>query len=156
MAEPHRQAVIDIYSYLVDHGFAAYRERRLPYEACDRFLEMTTGYPALVVVEADGRVTGFAFLHAWHPAECFTRTAEITYFLHPDPTRRGLGTRLRHPGPRLRRMTGRPPPRHGETAHYCVIYAGVNKSQFDQERIEYAVRYSNGPVASGLCNAIII
>ena len=41
-----------------------------------------------------GAVNGFGFLHAWHPSECFRRTAEITYFLHPGATRQGIGSLL--------------------------------------------------------------
>lgn len=94
LSEEHRQAVIDIYNHYVDHGFASYREVRLPYEAFDRFLAISKGYPAYVSVRPDGEVDGFGFLHAWHPSECFQRTAEITYFFHPGATRQGTGSRL--------------------------------------------------------------
>lgn len=94
LSSPHRRAVIDIYNHYVDHGFASYREIRLPYESFDRFLELAKGFPAFASVRDDGTVDGFGFLHAWHPSECFKRTAEITYFLHPDCTRQGTGTLL--------------------------------------------------------------
>lgn len=94
LAEEHRQSVIDIYNHYVDHGFASYREIRIPYEAFDRFLAMSKGFPAYVSISEEGQVEGFAFLHAWHPSECFTRIAEVTYFLHPDATRKGIGSRL--------------------------------------------------------------
>jgi len=51
---------------------------------------MTQGYPAIVVCD-DGQVVGFAMLHPYHGATTFKRTAEITYFLRPDHTRKGLG-----------------------------------------------------------------
>ena len=94
MAPEHRHAVIDIYNHFVDHEFAAYREQRVPYAGYDRFLAMAQGFPAFVAVDPDGAVAGFGFLHAWHPADCFARTAEITYFLAPDRTHRGLGSRM--------------------------------------------------------------
>ncbi len=94
LAEGHRHAVIDIYNHYVDHGFASFREIRLPYEAYDRFLALAKGFPAYVSVREDGRVDGFGFLHAWHASECFARTAEITYFLHPEATRKGIGARM--------------------------------------------------------------
>lgn len=92
LSESHRHAVMDIYNHYVRVGFASYREIPLPYEAFDRFLAMAKGYPAYASIGAGGRVNGFAFLHAWHPSECFARTAELTYFLHPDATRQGIGT----------------------------------------------------------------
>ena len=94
LAGSHRRAVIDIYNHYVDHGFASYRETRLPYEAFDRFQEIARGFPAYVCVGDAGAVNGFGFLHAWHPSECFRRTAEITYFLHPGATRQGIGSLL--------------------------------------------------------------
>ena len=94
MEERHRQSVIDIYNHFVVSGFAAYRERALPYAAFDRFLAITEGYPAFVAEDEAGTVLGFAWLHQWHNAECFARTAEITYFLHPASTRQGLGSRF--------------------------------------------------------------
>ena len=94
LSEAHRQGVIDIYNHYVEHGFASYREIRLPYEAFDRFLEIAKGFPAYASVTDDRVVDGFGFLHAWHPSECFRRTAEVTYFLHPEATRQGTGSRL--------------------------------------------------------------
>lgn len=94
LSPKHRQAVIDIYNHYVDHGYASFREVRLPYESFDRFLAISQGYPAYVSMRADGEVDGFGFLHAWHPSECFRRTAEITYFFHPGATRQGSGSRL--------------------------------------------------------------
>ena len=94
LAEGHRHAVIDIYNHYVDHGFASFREVQLPYEAFNSFMEITKGFPAYVSVRDDGAVNGFGFLHAWHPSECFKLTAEVTYFLHPDATRQGLGSLL--------------------------------------------------------------
>ncbi len=94
LSERHRHAVIDIYNHYVDHGFASYREIRLPWEAFDTFMKIAQGFPAYACVRDDGTVDGFGFLHAWHPSECFRRTAEITYFLHPDATRQGIGSLL--------------------------------------------------------------
>jgi len=94
LAEGHGRACIDIYNHYVDHGFASFREAQLPYAAFDRFLAMAHGYPAYACLGDDRAVEGFGFLHAWHPSECFHRTAEATYFLHPDATRRGVGSLL--------------------------------------------------------------
>jgi len=94
LAEGHRQAVIDIYNHYVDHGFASFREARLPYEAFDRFLALAHGYPAYACLRDGGEVDGFGFLHAWHPSECFRRTVEATYFLRAEATHLGVGTLL--------------------------------------------------------------
>ena len=49
---------------------------------------------ALVAIDGNGVVVGFAFLHAYHPAPCLKQTAEITSFLHPDHTHQGLGGQM--------------------------------------------------------------
>ena len=93
MTGAHRRPAIDLYNHYVRSSFAAYPEEEAPYEIFDRFLAMARGYPAYVaLVERTGEVAGFAFLHAYHPAATFKRTAELTIFLGPDHTRQGLGS----------------------------------------------------------------
>jgi len=94
MTDAHRAAVIDIYNHYVEHSFAAFPEALVGYEMFDRFLTMTEGYPALVAKADTGDVIAFAFLRAYHPADTFERTAEISCFILPRHVQRGLGTRL--------------------------------------------------------------
>ncbi len=92
MSEKHRQPVIDLFNYYITHSHAAFPERTVGYDFFSRFLEISRGYPAIVMKDDFGNVVGFAFLRPYHPAETFRRTAEITYFILPDHTHRGLGT----------------------------------------------------------------
>jgi L-amino acid N-acyltransferase YncA len=93
MSESHRQAVIDIFNYHVQHSYAAYPDQPVGYQFFDRFMEMSRGYPA-VAVKAGTEVVGFGFLRPFHPAGTFQRTAEVTYFIMPEHTRQGLGTAM--------------------------------------------------------------
>jgi len=94
LSEKHRQPVIDLFNYYVSHSHAAFLEVPVSYVFFNKFLGITRGYPALVAKTASEKVVGFAFLRPYHPAATFRRTAEITYFILPDHTRRGLGTAL--------------------------------------------------------------
>jgi len=94
MSEPHRRAVVDIFNDFVAHSFAAYPEEPVVDDVFDRFLEMARGYPSLVVKDDSGDVVGFAFLHPYHSASSLRRAAEITYFILPEHTRKGLGTAI--------------------------------------------------------------
>lgn len=94
LSEEHRQPVIDLFNHYIVHSHAAFPERPVSYDFFTRFLEITQGYLAIVVKDALEKVVGFAFLRPYHPAETFRRTAEITYFILPDYTRRGLGTAI--------------------------------------------------------------
>lgn len=89
-----REAVIDLFNHYVEHSFAAYPETKVPYQAFDQFLQGPAGYPKLAVVAEDGGLAGFGLLRAHHPLPAFSRAAEATYFLRPDCTGRGLGSRL--------------------------------------------------------------
>lgn len=89
-----REPVMDIFNHYVEHSFAAYPETRLPYAAFDMFMNMAQGYPTGSVIDKVGTVVGFGMLRTFNPMPVFTRTAETTYFLHPDHTGKGLGKRL--------------------------------------------------------------
>lgn len=85
---------MSIYNHYVENSFAAYFDTPLPDVFFERLLDMAKGYPALVAKDEMNNVAGFAFLHAYHPAPAFLRTAEITYFIHPEHIRRGFGKLL--------------------------------------------------------------
>lgn len=90
----HAEEVMKIFNHYVASGFAAFFDEPLPDMFFSRLREMARGYPAVAAVAADGTVAGFAFLRAFHAAPTFNRTAETTYFIHPDHTRKGLGKLL--------------------------------------------------------------
>jgi phosphinothricin acetyltransferase len=94
MAQRHRASVIEIFNHYVIHGFAAYPEKPVDEAFFERILEITEGYPALVIEDESGYVIGFGFLHAFRPSATFRHTAQISYFLRPEHTRQGLGTQL--------------------------------------------------------------
>ncbi|MBU0986983.1 MAG: GNAT family N-acetyltransferase [Proteobacteria bacterium] len=94
LAEQHRKPVIDIFNFFGTNGFAAYPETKVDYSFFDRLLAMVQGYPAVVVKDATDRVVGFGMLCPFHFASTFKRTAEITYFLTPETTRQGIGTKI--------------------------------------------------------------
>jgi L-amino acid N-acyltransferase YncA len=94
MTPDHRKPVIDIYNHYIEKSWAAYPDEPVGYALFDRFLDMTRGYPSLVVRTDSGEFVGFAFLRAFLPAATFRRTAEITYFILPEHTHRGLGEKI--------------------------------------------------------------
>jgi phosphinothricin acetyltransferase len=92
MDDRHCTAVIDIFNYYITESFAAYPQESVGYQFFDRFLDMTRGYPAVAIKDDTDAVVGFAFLHAYRSGRTFRRAAEITYFIHPDHTGKGIGT----------------------------------------------------------------
>jgi L-amino acid N-acyltransferase YncA len=91
MSESHRKPVIDIFNYYVRNTHAALPEKVVDYHFFDRFLTMCRGYPALVVKFGPHHIVGFAFMRPFHFTDTLRRTAEVTYFILPEHTRKGLG-----------------------------------------------------------------
>lgn len=89
-----REAIMDIFNYYVENSFAAYPEHKLPYQAFDMLVQMSSGFPTGSVRDGNGTVVGFGMLRPHNPMPAFSHTAEVTYFIHPDHTRRGLGKML--------------------------------------------------------------
>lgn len=90
----YRESVIDIFNYYIENSFAAYPETKVPYEFFDKFLEMSDGYPTIMVKDEIGEILGFGMLRAHNPIPTFSQTAEITYFIKPEYTSRGIGSKM--------------------------------------------------------------
>lgn len=89
-----RKPVMDIYNHYVENSFAAYPEKKLPYDAFDMFLRMSEGYPRVAVKDGKGDVIGFGMLRPYHPIPTFSHTAEASYFISPDHTGKEIGKAL--------------------------------------------------------------
>ena len=89
-----RDAIVAVFNYFVENSFAAYPEQTVGAEFFQRMKAFAEGYPFYAIVSEDEQVVGFALIHPMHPANTFKRTAEITYFILPEFTGRGLGTKL--------------------------------------------------------------
>jgi L-amino acid N-acyltransferase YncA len=87
-------AIIDIFNYYIENSYAAYPEHPVPYAFFGMFLEICRNYPSVIIKDPDGTVAGFGMLRPHNPMPAFSRTAEITYFIRPDLTGKGLGSRM--------------------------------------------------------------
>lgn len=90
LSEKHRIPVIDIYNYYIAHTHASFLEQTVPYEFYDLFLAMMKGYPASAVI-AGSVAAGFCYLRPYNPMPAFSAAAEITYFIRPEMTGKGIG-----------------------------------------------------------------
>jgi phosphinothricin acetyltransferase len=87
-------AVIDIFNDYIENSFAAYPENPVPYEFFGMFSAIIEHYPSVVVKDSAGTVAGFGMLRPHNPMPAFRQTAEITYFILPGLTGKGLGSRM--------------------------------------------------------------
>jgi phosphinothricin acetyltransferase len=85
--------VVGVFNYFVENSLAAYLAHPVGEEFFFEMRGRAAGYP-FYVVELDSELIGFAYLHSYHPAPAFRRTGLVTYFILPEHTGHGLGTRL--------------------------------------------------------------
>lgn len=86
-------AITEIFNHFVEHSPAAYPEESISDEFFRTKHKAAPSFP-FVVVENGSSVQGFAYLSPFHSATTMKRSAVLTYFLHPDCTGLGLGSKL--------------------------------------------------------------
>ncbi len=89
-----RRAVVDIFNHYVENTFAAFPEERVTDEFFDWLSRLAKGFPSLAVRDSRGKVIGFGLLRSHSPVPTLSRTAEISYFIVPEYTRKGIGRAL--------------------------------------------------------------
>jgi L-amino acid N-acyltransferase YncA len=94
ITQSDQKPVIDLFNYYIENSYAAYPERRVPYEFFILFMNASRDYPSVAIRSADGALLGFGMLHSHNPMPAFSHTAEITYFVQPGMTGRGLGSKM--------------------------------------------------------------
>jgi phosphinothricin acetyltransferase len=94
LSSSDREDVIDIFNYYIENSFAAYPERRVPYEFFDPLFQSTAGYPSAIVKDKSKTILGFGMLRPYSPLPTMVGTAEITYFIRPGRTGKGIGSTI--------------------------------------------------------------
>ena len=87
-----REPVLRIFNYYVEESFAAYPADRVSDSFFDALMEKAEGYPTVAAKDEGGTILGFGLLRAHNPIPSFSHTAEITYFVRPEQTSRGIGS----------------------------------------------------------------
>ena len=90
-----RRVVIDIFNHYVKNTFAAYPEEAVPYQSYELLRRTAEGYPFLVARD-EKAVMGFAMLRPHSPFAAFSMTAEVSCFVAPEQTGKGIGSQLYH------------------------------------------------------------
>ncbi|AKB27375.1 GCN5-related N-acetyltransferase [Methanosarcina siciliae T4/M] len=94
MSPEDRETVIDIFNHYIENSFAAYPEKKVPYEFFEFFLRNTAGYPTVAAKDENKNLLGFGMLHPHSPMPTLAGTAEITYFIRPEFTGKGIGAAM--------------------------------------------------------------
>jgi phosphinothricin acetyltransferase len=89
-----QRAVLSIFNHYVETSYAAYFGNRLDESFLIQLNQKTSGYPFYIIETPEKQIVGFGLIHSYHPAKTFSRVAELSYFISPSHTRKGLGTKL--------------------------------------------------------------
>jgi phosphinothricin acetyltransferase len=89
------QAVAEIYNHYITKTVVTFEEEVLPSSAIAERIEgvWSASLPWLVA-EMGGQVAGYAYASKWHGRSAYRFSTEITVYLAPDRTGRGVGSRL--------------------------------------------------------------
>lgn len=94
LVETDRQAVTDIFNYFVVNSFSVFRDIKVGLDHFGAIFDSANKYPAVVAVTENKELIGFAWLKPYKPIRTCDKTAVITYFIMPDHTGAGLGSRF--------------------------------------------------------------
>jgi len=92
LTEEDRGPVTDIFNYYIDNSFAAYPEEKVPPQFYDNLQKLCQGYPAVAVKDDNGAVAGFALMRPFMMS--LKRAADLTYFIVPEHTGKGIGAMI--------------------------------------------------------------
>jgi L-amino acid N-acyltransferase YncA len=92
--EDDREAVVNIFNYFVENSYAAYPDTKADSTLFDFLNSMAREGIFYVIQNPGDGIVGFGLLRHHQRSNTFDRAAELTYFILPDYSRHGLGTRL--------------------------------------------------------------
>lgn len=90
LQERHRKGVIDVVNLYIATTTSAYPQQPLDYAQFDGYLDNAQRLCGFAVVDA-GSVVGFCQLKPYRDMDTFDHTVELTYFLEPGSTGKGIG-----------------------------------------------------------------
>lgn len=85
------EGLLKVFNYFAENSFAVYSEVPLSEEHFR--MMMAQARVSLVVLDGD-KIIGFGYIGKYKPFPNFNRTGLLTYFILPEYTGKGVGTRL--------------------------------------------------------------
>lgn len=83
--------MLTIFNHFAKESFAVYCDYELPK---DQFIKLLEHTKIILVIRDNEKVIGFGYISNYKPYPNFNRTGLLTYFILPEYTGKGLGTKL--------------------------------------------------------------
>lgn len=89
------EAIAGIYNHYVAESIATFEEEAVsPSEMARRIQEVASASMPWLMAELDGRIAGYAYATQWKRRSAYRFSAEITVYIDPARTSRGVGSQL--------------------------------------------------------------
>ena len=90
------QAIVSIYNHYITHSIATFELDTIYIEVIANRVEhiLGCGLPWLVAEDENGSVLGYAYASQWKERLAYKNSVEITVYLHPELTAKGVASQL--------------------------------------------------------------
>ncbi len=89
--EEDAEKILEVVNSFVKDSFAAYQDEDYPPSIVD---EWSKKAKVFLVLETGNKVVGFGFVASYKPFKSCAHVGVLTYFILPEYTGKGLGTKL--------------------------------------------------------------
>lgn len=86
-----REEMAGIFNHYVEHSFSTYTETPLSLEGFKQAMAFRDGWPCVTARAEEGVMAGFGLLRPYSFIPAFAATAELSCFIRPGYTGRGIG-----------------------------------------------------------------
>ena len=83
--------IVNLFNYYIEHSDAAFPEKPVSLDFFEQLKPHLFRIPSVSVRDSEGNFIGFGMIRSHNPFEAFRHTGEVTYFIQPDHTRKGIG-----------------------------------------------------------------
>ena len=84
----------EIYDYYILHSTITFHLEPLSVEALKEFIPMNHPLYTSYLITEDGKACGYCYIGPFSKRPAYFRTAEITIYLKPDATHKGIGKQV--------------------------------------------------------------
>jgi len=85
------QAINDIFNFFCNTSFACFLDEEITFNQIEEKLDNAV---SIYVYEQNSKVIGFGYLSKFHKCNSFKHTGVLTYFILPEFTGKGLGSKI--------------------------------------------------------------
>jgi L-amino acid N-acyltransferase YncA len=85
------ELVKEIYDYYVENSTATYYTEKLTIDELKEFIPVGHGKYKSFIIKVDYKPSGFCYLSQYKRRQAYDRTAELSIYLKPEYTGRGIG-----------------------------------------------------------------